>query len=40
MEELGSNGIKIYTFPNEQPVAEINSKMNVSDSVTNDGHIK
>ena len=32
MEELGSNGIKIYTFPNEQPVGELNSKMNVSNN--------
>lgn len=31
MEELGSNGIKIYTFPSgEQPVGELNAKMNVS----------
>ena len=31
MEELGTNGIKIYTFPSgEQPVGELNAKMNVS----------
>ena len=32
MEELGENGLRIYTFPTEDAtVAEINNKMNVSD---------
>ena len=36
MEELGSNGIKIYTFPSgEQPVGELNAKMNVSNLLRN-----
>ena len=31
MEELGENGLRIYTFPTEDAtVAEINNKMNVS----------
>jgi len=31
MQELGSNGIKIYTFPtNEEQVSDLNTKMNVS----------
>lgn len=37
MEELGNNGIKIYTFPSEQPVSELNTKMNVSDCVRCEG---
>ena len=40
MEELGSNGIKIYTFPNEQPVGELNAKMNVSNCVLETQGIK
>ena len=33
MEELGENGLRIYTFPTEDAtVAEINNKMNVSAS--------
>ena len=32
MEELGENGLRIYTFPTEDAtVAENNNKMNVSD---------
>ena len=41
MEELGSNGIKIYTFPSgEQPVGELNTKMNVSSFKEQDGSIE
>ena len=33
MEELGENGLRIYTFPTEDAtVAEINNKMNVSNA--------
>jgi len=31
MQELGSNGVQIYTFPtNEEQVSDLNAKMNVS----------